>query len=78
MNQIRYIIENGFGGTFATYDDLKYAYYVTQLAIWQLQGSNGFDISNFYTADTTTKNAIMQLVNGAINTPMDNTKYIAK
>ena len=32
MNQVRYIIENGFGGSYATYDDLKYAYYVTQLA----------------------------------------------
>ncbi len=78
MNQVRYIIENGFGGSYATYDDLKYAYYVTQLALWQLQGSNGFDISNFSTNDTVTKNAILNLVNGAKEAEMDTTKYVAK
>lgn len=78
MNQVRYIIENGFGESFATYEDLKWHYYVTQLAIWQLQGMNGFDISNFDTADTVAKNAILGLVEGARNAEIDTTKYVGK
>ncbi len=48
MNEVRYIMENGFGTqSYAdNYDKLIEDYYITQLAIWQLQGDSGYEIEN--------------------------------
>ena len=80
MNRIRYIIENGFDRDYTNMDDLKYDYYITQMAIWQVQ-DNSFDISGYTPKDNfqaTVKNAIMTLANNAKNAPIDENKRVAK
>lgn len=84
-----YIIENGFNGDFSDaetgYSSLKWSYYVTSMAIWQYQYEKNLmddsakadfvSIRDFSTNDTTTKDAIIALVDGALNN-QDKTKFI--
>lgn len=52
MNEIRYIMEHGFGyegadyGTGDKYANLVKDYYITQVAIWQLQGDYGYEVGS--------------------------------
>lgn len=62
MNEIRYIMEHGFGyegadyGTGDKYANLVKDYYITQVAIWQLQGDYGYEIGSKRINVLTTEN----------------------
>ena len=93
MNQIRYVLENGFGNRdySGNYDLLIEDYYITQLAIWQIQNDSGFIIdgksinvlddskfSGLTEDEQAIRQRIITLVNNAKKEPINENKLVAK